>query len=89
MSKATLEHIVPKHHGGDNRLHNLAIACERCNGQKGRRHDHRRWSDPGLQRLIDWLKNERRTRWREPCPSIVNAPIPPELQPDRELLHGD
>jgi 5-methylcytosine-specific restriction endonuclease McrA len=36
---ATLEHIVPLNHGGTNDLENLALACDECNSEKGRRFD--------------------------------------------------
>ncbi|MCB9779577.1 MAG: HNH endonuclease [Alphaproteobacteria bacterium] len=60
----TIEHIVPRAHGGDNTLENLALACSRCNGAKGRRLDHRAWSDPDLQAMILRLQERRRARWR-------------------------
>ena len=37
INGATLEHIVPKNHGGTDDLGNLAIACARCNSEKGLR----------------------------------------------------
>src|SRR2546429_3595121 len=30
-----LEHIIPKIRGGSNRVTNLTLACEQCNGKKG------------------------------------------------------
>lgn len=33
----TLDHIIPKFHGGGNEFENLQTLCERCNGQKGRK----------------------------------------------------
>jgi len=63
---ATLEHIVPKNHGGTDALENLAIACARCNAEKGLRHDHKRRDDPKLQEVIERLQNRRRERLREP-----------------------
>ncbi|MGB3329173.1 MAG: HNH endonuclease [Thermomicrobiales bacterium] len=33
--KRTLDHIVPRQHGGTNSLDNLVIACHRCNQAKG------------------------------------------------------
>lgn len=32
---ATLEHVVPKAHGGTNRWENLALACSKCNSARG------------------------------------------------------
>jgi 5-methylcytosine-specific restriction endonuclease McrA len=63
---ATLEHIVPKSHGGDDALENLAVACRRCNQGKGKRLDHRAWNDPKLQQVIATLRLRRRERLRAP-----------------------
>lgn len=62
---ATIEHIVPRAHGGGDALDNLALACSRCNGAKGRRLDPRPWSDPDLQAMIARLQERRRQRWRD------------------------
>ena len=32
---ATIDHVIPRDQGGSNRLDNLVIACEPCNGQRG------------------------------------------------------
>lgn len=71
---ATLEHIVPKNHGGTDDLDNLAVACERCNTGKGVRLDARRRDDPTLSRVIDTLAERRRERRREPP---ADWPLPP------------
>lgn len=65
-ASATLEHIVPKHHGGGDTLDNLTIACARCNHGKGRRLDHRKRDDPALQRVVELLRQRRRERLRTP-----------------------
>lgn len=62
INGATLEHIVPKNHGGTDELENLAIACARCNSEKGLRHDHKRANDPKLQEVIERLQERRRKR---------------------------
>jgi 5-methylcytosine-specific restriction endonuclease McrA len=63
---ATIEHIVPRHHGGTDALENLALACSRCNALKGKRLDHRRRDDPALAGVIATLQARRRARWRDP-----------------------
>ncbi|MET0387247.1 MAG: HNH endonuclease [Polyangiales bacterium] len=63
---ATLEHIVPRHHGGSDDPENLAVACQRCNQGKGRRLDLRARNDDTLQRVITLLQERRRARLREP-----------------------
>lgn len=64
LNGATLEHIVPKNHGGTDDLENLAIACSRCNAEKGLRHDHKRSDDPKLREIIARLQARRRERWK-------------------------
>jgi 5-methylcytosine-specific restriction endonuclease McrA len=61
---ATIEHIVPRTHGGTDALENVALACARCNSQKGVRIDPRRRSDPKLVAVIEILKTRRQERWR-------------------------
>ena len=54
-----IEHVIAKHHGGSNRLDNLAWSCQACNAKKG-------------PNLSSWLKatdeivplfNPRRQQW--------------------------
>ena len=66
ISNATIEHILPRNHGGNNDLDNLALACGSCNFEKGRRHDVRKANDPKLQTMVARLRDIRRQRWREP-----------------------
>ena len=35
MSKPSIEHLVPKAHGGGNELCNLAATCTKCNNERG------------------------------------------------------
>ncbi len=67
---ATVEHIVPKTHGGTDALDNLAVACRRCNSTKGVRVDPRRADDPVLQEVIATLRARRAERMREPPPEL-------------------
>jgi len=64
LNGATLEHIVPKNHGGTDELVNLAIACARCNAEKGLRHDHKHRNDPSLRAIVARLQARRRERFR-------------------------
>jgi 5-methylcytosine-specific restriction endonuclease McrA len=66
IGDVTVEHIVPRRHGGGDDLENLALACGRCNHQKGYRLDDRRADDPVLRRVIDTLRARRLARWRAP-----------------------
>lgn len=74
LASATVEHIVPRGHGGTDDLANLALACAGCNGEKGMRHDHRRRDDPKLVAMIERLQRRRRERWREPPAPAAQGP---------------
>ncbi len=73
---ASLEHIVPRTHGGTDAFDNIAIACTRCNAQKGTRLDARRADDPTLRAVIDTLRARRAERLREPLDGLALAPLP-------------
>lgn len=68
LSGVTVEHIVPRHHGGGDELENLALACGRCNHGKGIRHDSQRHPSARAQAVIAALLERRRARWRNPEP---------------------
>jgi 5-methylcytosine-specific restriction endonuclease McrA len=76
LSDASLEHILPRHHGGDDALNNLAIACTRCNAQKGYRHDCQRRDDPKLQSVLQTLRARRSSRLRPALRGLVLPPLP-------------
>ncbi len=65
LEGATLEHILPRHHGGDDTPGNLAIACRRCNNSKGVRIDNLRRDDPRRREVTLALLERRRQRWRD------------------------
>ncbi len=83
LLRATLEHIVPRTHGGTNALENLAVACGRCNGAKGIRHDNQRWGDPKLMAMIERLQERKRKRLREPLAGLT-LPDLGDIEPDAE-----
>ena len=62
ISRATVEHIIPRSKGGTDELPNLALACSGCNHEKGRRHD-RRDSARAAEIQADLLER-RQKRWR-------------------------
>ncbi len=76
ISRATVEHIVPRTHGGTDDVDNLAVACARCNHGKGHRLDHRPWTDPTLQRVMATLRARRIRRLRTPPPDLALPPRP-------------
>jgi len=71
VTRATIEHIWPRTHGGNDHLENLALACGRCNREKGGRHDTRHHRDPRLHEIVEALRRKRRERWREPVPALA------------------
>ena len=56
-----VEHIVPKVHGGNDEVENLALACIDCNLHKG---TNLTGIDPETQRTTE-LFNPRRHRWQD------------------------
>jgi 5-methylcytosine-specific restriction endonuclease McrA len=68
ISQATIEHIVPRTHGGTDALENLGLACARCNMQKGYRHDVQDARDARAREVVAKLLERRRSRWREAAP---------------------
>lgn len=75
LGQATLEHVVPRAHGGTDAPENLAIACARCNHQKGRRQDIRGPGDPGFEAVVGTLRARLDARRRE-APLALNVPTP-------------
>ena len=63
---ATVEHIAPRTHGGENDPCNLALACARCNQSKGMLVDVLAKSDPHRTAIVEALLAKRRERWRDP-----------------------
>jgi 5-methylcytosine-specific restriction endonuclease McrA len=70
LGVATVEHIIPRHHGGGDSVENLALACARCNGGKGIRHDGKPRGDAKLEAMIALLQKRRAERWRDPAGSV-------------------
>lgn len=64
LGEATLEHVWPETQGGTNDVENLAVACARCNREKGRRHDHK--GGEKLASIVAVLRERRMERWRDP-----------------------
>lgn len=70
-SVATVEHIVPQALGGRHSPENLALACARCNNQKGTRIDPLGLAHPRLQAVVQRLQTERLKRLRHPPREIL------------------
>lgn len=63
LGEATLEHVFPETQGGTNDVANLAVACARCNREKGSRHDHR--GGQRFEEVVATLRARRAERWRD------------------------
>ena len=81
MGEATLEHVWPQSQGGDNAVANLAVACTRCNREKGARHDHGRHARR-LDEVVAALRQRRSERWRDPATVGMAARLAPVLAAD-------
>jgi 5-methylcytosine-specific restriction endonuclease McrA len=64
LGAATLEHVFPQTQGGTDELANIAVACGRCNREKGSRHDHR--GGERFEEVVALLRARRAERWRDP-----------------------
>jgi 5-methylcytosine-specific restriction endonuclease McrA len=80
MGEATLEHVWPETQGGTNDVANLAVACARCNREKGSRHDHK--GGQRLDEIVAVLKARRLERWRNPADVGMAQRLAPVLPPD-------
>jgi 5-methylcytosine-specific restriction endonuclease McrA len=66
-TEATLEHIDPLCNGGESTdPRNLALACEKCNNEKGVRHDRHVGKGGRADEVVAALRARRSMRWREP-----------------------
>ena len=64
LGNASLEHIWPSTQGGTEDVENLAVACTRCNREKGKRHDRK--GGQRLEEVVALLRERRAARWRHP-----------------------
>jgi 5-methylcytosine-specific restriction endonuclease McrA len=83
MGQATLEHVWPQSQGGNNAVANLAVACNRCNREKGSRHDHGKHGER-LDEVTTVLRERRRERWRDPADVGMAARLAPVIADDGE-----
>ena len=83
MGQATLEHVWPQSQGGSDAVANLAVACNRCNREKGSR------PDPVLLGVrVDVgsgvLRPRPRPPWRDPVDVGMAARLAPVMAGDDE-----
>lgn len=85
MGQATLEHVWPQGQGGSNAVANLAVACNRCNREKGMRHDHGKHTER-LDEVVAVLRERRRERWRDPADVGMAARLAPVMEASDDEL---
>lgn len=87
LGSASLEHVVPRAWFGKRAAaaltaqvgdapddaRNLAIACTRCNHDKGKGPDARGPQDPRAYEVIETLLSKRLARWRDAAPDEENG----------------
>jgi 5-methylcytosine-specific restriction endonuclease McrA len=66
ISRATIEHIWPRTHGGENDIENIALACAGCNRSKSH-HDRQHKANEKLGEIVEELRRRRADRWRDPA----------------------
>lgn len=88
LGAASLEHVIPQAwfgrraaaaltaRVGDDRdePRNLAVACTRCNHDKGKGPDRRGPSDERARAVVAQLLDARLARWRDPADAPVRGP---------------
>jgi hypothetical protein len=87
LGEATLEHVWPQTRGGGNDVPNLAIACARCNREKGKRHDHK--AGERLDEVVALLRARRMERWRDPDVVGMSARLAVVMHPDADTDDAD
>ena len=80
LGEATLEHVIPDAKGGTNDIRNLAVACARCNREKGTRHDHH--DGERANEVLEALRARRNERWRDPSAVGMSARLARVVGPD-------
>ncbi len=63
--KVTIEHYIPKYHGGTDDERNLLPLCKNCNKSKGSRIVMAEEHYPYLQAIFFGAANEYRTEWEK------------------------
>lgn len=63
--KVTIEHYIPKYHGGTDDERNLLPLCKNCNKSKGSRIVKAKEHYPFLQAIYYDEANEYRTEWEK------------------------
>ncbi|MDQ3368261.1 MAG: HNH endonuclease [Myxococcota bacterium] len=89
LGEATLKHVWPKTQGGTSDVTNLAVACARCNREKGKRHDRK--GGERLDHVVAVLRARRAERWRDPASVGMQRRLAPVMPPatDADDAAGD
>jgi 5-methylcytosine-specific restriction endonuclease McrA len=83
ISRATIEHIWPRNHGGTNAIENLALACSGCNRSKSH-HDRQHVRDERFLAIVEELRRRRTERWRDPDEVGLSVRIAPVMRQSDE-----
>ena len=74
--ESTLDHIVPRSHGGETSWTNCVLACYQCNSQKADREPQDAYKP----------KDKEKSNWRGPSPMrLLKQPVKPEFS----IFRGD
>lgn len=84
----TIDHVIPKKHGGKSTWENLVCCCRRCNAKKGDKTLDQVNMSPAKQprkpryvpfiSLTKYLSGARNEIWRDYLPIFRDIPVPPE-----------
>lgn len=80
-SQLTVDHIVPRAMGGDDRRRNLAAACKACNDEKAARDPREYWR-------AKWPTDDVVPAWIEAAVEIFNLPPLLTFEDDPERYAG-
>ena len=88
ISRATLEHIWPRNHGGGNAIENLAIACAGCNREKGGRHESEARAAPMPDHGVEHRNAQGPEHHRRQSkPDLRRRGV--DQSPDGEIVQGE
>ena len=59
VSELTLDHVIPKKHGGDTSWENIVAACKKCNSHKGSNKNIRPKVQPSKPTYYDLLRKRK------------------------------
>jgi 5-methylcytosine-specific restriction endonuclease McrA len=73
-SKVTIDHYIPKYHGGTDDMRNLLPLCKNCNKRKGSRIVHAKEHYPFLKAAYSCEADEYKSEWETVSPFVMSDP---------------